>query len=303
MADKITGCVFNIQKFCTNDGPGIRTTVFLKGCPLDCMWCHNPESKSRLPQLSFNKDKCTYCGACLEVCAPKGHAFEENKHSLDRSLCVMCGRCAGACPSGSLEVIGQTMDADEVMKAVLKDKPFYRGEGGMTVSGGEPFYQFSFLMELLKSARENGIHTCVETSGFTSRANMEKAAEYIDLFLYDCKLTTNEAHKKYTGVPNEPILENLFMVDEMGKKVILRCPIIPGINDNDEHFQGIANIANKLKNIVRVEVMAYHSLGESKAQNTDMEYLLHGVEHMSEDRAKEIVAKIASLTDVAVKRG
>lgn len=297
------GYVFNIQKFCTNDGPGIRTAVFLKGCPLNCMWCHNPESKKKSPELSYNSDKCTLCGACGESCTHGVHSFEGGAHILKRGECIMCGKCEEACAAGALEIIGRKMSAKEVIKEVLKDKPFYRNEGGVTISGGEPFYQFDFLMSLLKLAKENGINTCVETSGFTSNKNIMEASKLIDLFLYDYKLSDTKKHKFYTGVPNEGIINNLTSIDEAGKKIILRCPIIPGVNDDYEHIRGISSIANSLKCLVRIELMAYHSLGESKARNTGAEYPMKDAPHMSEEDIASVISRLSQLVEVPVKRG
>lgn len=303
MKNNTSGCVFNIQKFCTNDGPGIRTTVFLKGCPLDCLWCHNPESKDTKVEISYNRDKCTLCGACVEACERGAHKFGNGTHTLDRTDCIACTSCTKVCPSGALDAVGTQMTAVEAMREVLKDKPFYRGDGGMTVSGGEPFLQYDFLMELLKLARENGINTCVETSGFVSLGRMLSAVPYIDLFLYDYKMTDPEKHLKYTSVSNDLILKNLFAIDALGVKTILRCPIIPGINDDDKHFRGIAATADKLTNIVRIELMAYHPLGESKAQNTGKNYPMGKIEHVTDETVAIWLERLSSLTRAWAKRG
>ena len=219
----MTGIVFDIQKFSIHDGPGIRTNVFLKGCPLSCLWCHNPESARFQPELFYRDDKCVGCGACVGACPADCHAVTAEGHLFDRAACVACGACAEVCPTGALEMCGREMTVDEVMAEVLRDRPFYETSGGgMTVSGGEPFARFPFLLELLKAAKEAGLDTAVETSGFTAPAQIAEAAPYIDTFLYDYKETDPEKHRAFTGVDNAPILENLALLDTLGARVILR---------------------------------------------------------------------------------
>ena len=259
-----TGNIFNIQHFSLNDGPGIRTVVFFKGCPLDCRWCHNPESKSVKKELSFLKDKCIMCGKCMKVCAQNVHSFDGGLHIIDRDRCVFCKRCVDLCVTSALEIFGKEYTAEDVMTEIEKDDIFFGDDGGVTFSGGEPFMQFDFLYELLKSCKHKGYSTCIETSGFTKTENIIKAAEYTDYFLFDCKETNAENHKIYTGADNRQILKNLEALNEIKSAVILRCPIIPGCNDRKEHFEGIAAIAEQYENILRVELEPYHSLGERK---------------------------------------
>lgn len=240
----MTGTIFNIQKFCVNDGPGIRTTVFLKGCPLKCIWCHNPESQAAVPEILFYAEKCTGCGRCKALTL-------ENKNFV--------------CFHGAKEVCGKEMCVAEILEEVLKDKIFYDNSGGgMTLSGGEPFYQFEFSLALLKAAKEKGVHTAVETCGYTSKERLMLAAHYTDVFLFDFKETQSLLHKKFTGVGNENILKNLRLLNTLNKQIILRCPIIPGYNDRKEHFEGICAVANEFEHILAVELEAYHSLGENK---------------------------------------
>ena len=240
----LSAMIFDIERNSYVDGPGIRTTVFLKGCPLSCVWCHNPESQRFEPEILFYKDKCTGCGRCKCVTA------------ADRDF---------VCFNGAKEICGKTVTAGEVTVEVLKDKPFYENSGGgVTLSGGEPLAQYDFTLELLQKAKENGIHTAVETCGYAEKSKILEIAKYIDLFLFDCKETDPELHKKYTGVDNKVILENLKALSDAGSKIILRCPIIPGFNDRAEHFKGISEIADKFIGIEHIEVEPFHPLGESK---------------------------------------
>ncbi len=299
----IHGNIFDIQKFCINDGPGIRTGVFFKGCPLHCVWCHNPESQKAAPQLMYSAEKCVLCGRCEAACDSFVHAFSEKGHTLDREKCIGCGKCADACPAEALSLAGKSMTADEVLEKVLRDEPFYKTSGGgMTVSGGEPFFQFGFLLELLVKAKEKGLHVCIETSGFTSAEKLSEAAKYTDIFLYDWKLTDPALHRKYTGVGNEGIRENLSLLSELQSPVILRCPIIPGVNDTEEHFRGIAKIAEEQDNITEVNIEPYHPLGIGKESRLGMEHPLPDVRTPDEKEAEEWIKRIASMTKKPVKR-
>lgn len=297
------GKVFNIQRFCINDGPGIRTTVFLKGCPLRCRWCHNPESQIISDELSFDMNKCCFCGACLDVCENNIHKFKEGTHYLNREICNTCGKCADICSTGALEIIGKVMSVEEVMQEVLKDKTFYKNSsGGMTVSGGEPLMQFEFVYELLKCAKEYDIHNCVETCGFAKKEYILKIADFTDIFLYDWKLTDDVLHRKFTGVSNAKILENLKAIDTIGSKIILRCPIIPNVNDNSEHFKGIANIANSLKNIIAIEIEPYHSLGENKYKKLSKENISHVFQQPDEQQIQYWISNINKYAKILVKK-
>jgi pyruvate formate lyase activating enzyme len=260
------GIIFDIQRFSLHDGPGIRTSLFLKGCFLDCLWCHNPESKAAEPEIAYYPGKCVLCGACAGVCRQELHRFGEAGHTYLRGDCSGCGACAEACVTGALALIGRTLTAGEALEEVHKDEPFYRNSGGgMTLSGGEPLYQSGFALALLRLARESGLHTCVETSGAAPFETLREAAALTDLFLYDLKETDAEKHRAFTGVSNALILENLKRLDDSGARTVLRCPIIPGCNDREDHFRGIGAAANRLRNLAGIEIEPYHPLGISKA--------------------------------------
>lgn len=268
------GAIFNIQKFCINDGPGIRTTVFMKGCPLRCAWCHNPESQPLSPVLSYNAERCVGCGMCVAHCPNGCHTLDGGIHKFDRTNCVSCGACVNA-GCKALELYGREATVENIIAEVLEDAPFYESSGGgMTLSGGEPLLQHEFAKELLTAAKENGIHTCMETSGYTTEEKIREIIPLVDLFLFDYKLTDDTLHKKYIGVSNERILKNLKIIDEAGGKTVLRCPIIPGINDTDDHFREIAEVANGLKNLVEINLEPYHSLGEDKYRNLGIPYTI-----------------------------
>ena len=295
--------VFNIQKFCINDGPGIRTTVFLKGCPLDCTWCHNPESKSQKPEIMYNARLCIECGLCEKACDKGCHSFSEGVHIFNREACISCGACSDACRSKALECAGYKADADEIIKDVMRDKEFYdTSGGGITLSGGEPMLQFSFAKEILTKAKEKGLHTCIETCGYAPREHFEKIAPYVDIFLYDYKLTDENEHIKYTGVSNKKIIENLYYLDSLGKSIILRCPIIPNINDNAVHFRGIADIANALRGVTEINIEPYHPLGKSKAEQLGKTYTVDISEFPSEEKIAECIKEISSHTEKTVKK-
>ena len=272
------GIVFDIQRFSLHDGPGIRTTVFLKGCPLKCLWCHNPESWYLDTELLYREDKCQNCMACVKVCPVGCHKIVNGKHCLDRSLCIACGKCVDACIYSALRLMGKKMDAKEVIKEVMKDMPYYdSSNGGITISGGEPTLQFEFTLELLKRAKEQGIHTCIETSGMAPIGKIKELVKYTDLFLFDIKETDTLKHKKFTGTGNEIILQNLDYIYSTGTEIILRCPFIPGLNDGGEEIRGIVELLNKYPNIKSAEILPYHDLGKSKWRELDRSEPLYNI--------------------------
>ena len=268
----MNGNIINVVRFCTNDGPGIRTTVFLKGCPLRCVWCHNPESQSKQIELAYDSKKCLACGRCVKVCASVSHLMNP-MHEFNRSLCVGCGACVEDCPTKAVRLYGRTVSVDEVFNEVQKDKVYYdTSGGGVTVSGGEPIFQSEFTGGLLKKCKENGINTAIETSGFADEQSLLSVIEYCDYVLFDVKETDEALHKKYTGVRLEPILRNLEIINERKIPFIIRAPIIPTLNDRKEHFIKLKEICREMKSCQGIQIMPYHTIGSYKYELLGREY-------------------------------
>ena len=256
--------VTEIQRFCMHDGPGIRTTVFLKGCPLRCAWCHNPETQKSTAELLFYQNKCIDCGGCIISCQQGAHVIEK-QHFIDRAKCILCAECAKGCPTGALEICGNECTVTEILSVIEKDRAFYGNIGGVTLSGGEPFAQKESTVALLKACKEKGVHTVVETCGYADADVLRAAIPFVDLFLWDIKDTDDERHKKYTGASTQKILDNLLLADAMGANTRLRCILINGINTNEAHYHKIAKIASSLSHCEGVEWIPYHAYGGTKA--------------------------------------
>ena len=300
----MNGTVFDIQRFCVHDGPGIRTTVFFKGCPLHCIWCHNPESQKKQTEIAYYPQKCICCGGCVAVCPAGCHSLAET-HCFDRTNCTTCGKCVDACTADALELLGRNETAEAVLREVLRDQAFYQNSGGgLTVSGGEPLLQSEFLLALLKGAKTEELHTCIETCGFASKEVLREAAKYTDLFLFDIKETDDARHQELTGVPFTPISENLHYLSSLGASIILRCPLIPGINDREEHLAEIARLAAELA-VQEVNVMAYHRLGDGKydAIGTENPFPDHQAMTPAQKQAciDAITERIEAITDRKIK--
>ncbi len=258
--------VTDIQRGCTHDGPGLRTTVFLKGCPLHCLWCHNPETRRFHKELLYSPEKCIGCMRCAAACPVGAHTAEDGCHLFDPEKCVGCMACAGACPAKALEAASRTMTVEEVAAEVLADRVFYRRRGGLTVSGGEPTAQAQGLLALLQATKAEGISTCLETCGAFPPALADQLVPLVDLFLYDVKDTDALRLRENTGGDLERILRNLRRIDELGGKTVMRCVLIPEVNLNDAHAEKLAEIFRSLSHCECVELLPYHPLGISKAQ-------------------------------------
>jgi len=260
----VRGSIFGFQAFSVHDGPGIRTTVFFKGCPLKCLWCHNPEGISGKPLLSFTRNRCIECGTCEQLC-PDVHQIVQGRHTLDRTACRLCRRCVDACPAGALEVVGRGMSAGEVVADLLRDQRYYAASGGgITISGGEPLIQIEFAEAILRLLKPAGIHCAVETCGAVPFSAFDRIAPLTDLFLYDMKETDPDRHLAYTGAELAPILTNLRRLRTLGADLIIRCPIVPTLNDRAAHIQALAALSLEMDR--PLEFLPYHPLGASKSE-------------------------------------
>jgi len=280
-----SGTIFDIKKYSINDGPGIRTTVFFSGCPLSCLWCHNPESQSLMPLLLYRRGRCLGCGTCVEVC-PEGAIRMESNISTqqifdsviaDRSRCTRCQTCVVTCYSGAREFSGREATVEAIMAQIEREIPFYdESGGGVTFSGGEPLMQPRFLSALLKACRRQEVHTIVDTSGFANWDVFEQIREDVDLFLYDLKHMDSIRHREVTGVSNELILENLRRLSAVGAKCSVRIPLIPGINDDERNLVASGKFLASLPQLEGVELMAYHDIAQAKYEALGREYALAG---------------------------
>lgn len=295
---KLVGQVFNIQRFSTHDGPGIRTTVFLKGCPLSCFWCQNPESQSRKTEIMFRQSACVSCGRCIPVCPYGANRFEDGVLLLDRELCQKCGKCVAVCPQQGRSLQGQDMTVEEVMAVVKRDYLVYsNSQGGMTVSGGDCELQPEFTIALLKTAHEEGIHTAAEITGAFPWDTVKKITDQTDFILYDLKHMDNAKHKEGTGVPNALILENAKKLVEAKKKIIFRTPLIPGFNDSLENIEATARFVRflRLDPTKNLELLPYNNLGEEKYTRLDFEREHPHFKRQSDEYIKELKALCASI--------
>lgn len=264
--------VTGIQRFSTHDGPGIRTTVFFKGCSMRCKWCHNPETQSPRQQIFFTEGNCIGCGACFVACKNQAHFLDDEKrHCFDSSKCSGCLACVDVCPANGVEAASHLMSADEIIKIVMKDKPFYGELGGITLSGGEPLLYAEGCIELLTLAKQNGLSTAIETSGYFEEAYVERLARLTDLFLWDFKDGNAIRHQENTGVSNAQSLHNLLLLDEFETKILLRCIMIKGVNMNEGNFTAIAAIKSQMKHCEGVELLPYHTFGGSKSKQLGYE--------------------------------
>jgi len=274
------GIIFDIQRYSIHDGPGISTIIFFKGCTLDCLWCSNPEGKKPGPDLTWNEHNCIHCEKC-EILCPNGAIKETEKglKIIDRKLCNYCGICDENCYANAMQLCGRYVSADEVISEVKKDTQFYlESGGGVTLSGGEPLAQPEFALKLLKGCKKNNLNTCVETAGHVPWENFESLAKYVDLFLYDIKLIDPIKHQECVGVSNELILENARRLSNINAKLLIRVPVIPEYNDDEENIKIIAQFTRELKSAQGLELLPYHKFGSAKWRRLDQKYLLEKIQ-------------------------
>lgn len=278
------GIVFDIQRFSVHDGPGIRTTVFLKGCPLRCPWCHNPESQRSKPELSFERDLCIACGNCVETCENDAQSIVDGQRSIDRALCEGCGKCVESCYTNALVQKGTTMTVERVLDEVLKDEMLYaKSGGGITLSGGEPTMQPTFALAILEGAQKHGLHTAIETCGFVRWDVLAGILQATDLVIYDIKHLDTVQHKKLVGAGNELILKNLEAIAKQNKDILVRIPLIPGLNDSEENLRASAGLIRKLA-IEEVEIIPYHEFAAAKYALLDSRYGLGELQPYAPDQ-------------------
>ena len=282
------GLIFNIMRFSLHDGPGIRTTVFFKGCPLSCWWCHNPESQRPSADMMYFPDRCVRCGECVAVCPHEAIGWQGGP-VWSAVRCQYSGACAGACPSGARELIGEWVTVSQVIAEVVKDTIFFdESRGGVTFSGGEPLMQAGFLDAMLGACRERGIHTTVDTCGVTGRQTLLGLSSKVDVFLCDLKMMDSAKHKKYTGIENEGILENLRALAKRHTGIIVRVPIIPGINDGEDNIEQTRGFLSSA-GLWRVDLLPYHEIGTDKYRRLAREYRLEGLNAPTAERMSSIV--------------
>ncbi len=283
----IKGLIFNIMRFSLHDGPGIRTTVFLKGCPLNCWWCHNPESQSRCPEVMYAEERCLRCGDCVSACQHGALTFD-GVPVRNADLCSQCGECAERCLCGARRFVGESITIENLIQQVRRDLVFFEESGGgVTFSGGEPLLQPEFLESALKACKAEGIHAAVDTCGFAKPEIFSRIAAIADLLLFDLKLVDPARHREFTGVSNEIILENLSIAAKAGRPVIVRIPVIPGINDDEANIAGTMEILANL-GLKHLHLLPYHEVGTDKYQRLGSEYRLSGLEAPTAQKMKEL---------------
>ncbi|NIM04214.1 MAG: glycyl-radical enzyme activating protein [Armatimonadetes bacterium] len=288
--------IADIQRFSLHDGPGIRTVVFLQGCPLRCAWCHNPECQIPGPRLTYSSSRCRACGKCVQVCPESGHSINEGLHGLKRSNCKVCGRCVETCPTGALNLVGEQRTPQEIMEVVRRDKAFYENSGGgLTISGGEPLAQAKGARSLLSLARKEKIHTAIETCGLSEWKVIAPLVRVVDLWLYDIKQMDPDTHRAITGFHNRRILANLGHLLDNGAKVILRIPLIPGCNDEDRFFSRLTEWISRNGGPEEVHLMPYNRLAESKYESLGEEYSLKGLQPPSQQFVDTLTTQFEEL--------
>ncbi|MFX1592469.1 MAG: glycyl-radical enzyme activating protein [Promethearchaeota archaeon] len=282
------GIVFNIQRYSIHDGPGIRTTVFLKGCPLSCKWCSNPESINPYPEIFFRREKCDQCGKCLDVCTLNAITLTEGSIQINRAKCNLCMKCEEICSVGAINHIGNKMTVNEILTEVMRDELFYYNSGGgVTISGGEPLFQFEFTLNLLKAFKKESLHTTIDTTGYVKSEDFDNVLPYTDLLLFDIKHLNPEIHQKGTKVANDLIIKNFETCLKKGKKVWIRIPIIPDFNDSLQYIETLAGYLSN-KPIEKVSLLKYHEWGKHKYKYLDRVYPLKDTYFISDEQMQDI---------------
>jgi pyruvate formate lyase activating enzyme len=286
----LTGTIFNIQRFSIHDGPGIRTTVFLKGCNLRCHWCHNPESQRMAAEIEFFSEKCIACAGCVAVCPQGAQLLEGSQRIYRRDLCKVCGACVQECFSGALVVSGEERTVAQALAEIAKDADYYQSSGGgVTFSGGEPLLQPEYLQAMLEACQQQGYHCAVDTAGNVPWERFEAVLPFTDLFLYDIKALDEATHRRFTGAGNRLILENLRRLAETGKEIWVRIPLVAGVNDSPEEIADIARLLAPLGAIRHVEILPYHTLGSEKYTSLGKEYPAQGYQAPSREQIDRIL--------------
>jgi pyruvate formate lyase activating enzyme len=292
----VDGIITDIQRFCVHDGPGIRSTVFFKGCNLRCAWCHNPETILPQPQLQTHPDKCIACGACLAACSHGAHVAVDGRRNFNRRLCTACGTCARTCYAEALKLVGRRVSAREILAEIREDRPFYANSGGgVTLSGGEPLCQQAFAIEVLQLCRGAGVHTAIETNLAWPWQHVEPVLPWLDLLMVDIKTLDSALHRRWTGTGNESVLDNLRRLAGQDLPLIVRTPVIPGVNDTEKEIGAIADFIANLSYLQYYELLPYHPLGVGKYASLGME------SRMAEDLRLD-AARLKGLADVARHR-
>lgn len=287
--DVRSGLVFDIENNALVDGPGIRNVIFLKGCPLRCIWCHNPESQTCEPILTYTKAYCIGCGECIKACPERAIVSSEEGLTVDRDKCNLCLKCVETCYSKAWSIIGEELTVEQVVERVRRYREFFRfSDGGITISGGEPFQQYDFLLSLIKALKADEFHIALDTTGYTDPEKLKEAARYIDLFLYDIKHINDFEHKRLTGVSNKRILENAAILKRLGKEILFRIPIIPGLNDSEQNLKETALFIAGLPGPNNVELLPFTKLGFGKYKRLQRKNLCENIEPPSGERMKEI---------------
>jgi pyruvate formate lyase activating enzyme len=289
----LAGTIFNIMRFSVYDGPGIRTTVFLKGCPASCLWCHNPEALSGKIQLMVRKDRCRHCGDCAAACPRNAIFLQDGETATDRKRCLQCGACVDVCYAEARELVGRSITVNALMDEISRDILFFEESGGgVTFSGGGPLQQNEFLREILKACKRRGLHTAVDTTGYAPPEVLQRIAEWTDLFLYDLKLMDDMRHREFTGISNGVILQNLKELAAGGNQVQIRVPLVPGINDSRENIREMGRFVATIPNVKEIELLPYHAAGIGKYERLGLRSCLQEISPLSNTAMNQIVEEL-----------